>query len=91
MVKNLILTLTIAASVVGCVDDGFNQTKNRLVIVEEMKTTEIAQSPNSEYKYVVRTSDGAVWLVECMSREAKITAKAMIFPAFNSNSSLNVD
>lgn len=85
MIKNLILTLTIAASVVGCSGDGFNQTKIRQAIVDEMKTTEIIQSPNSEYKYIVRTSDGAVWLVECMSREAKITAKAMLFPAINSN------
>lgn len=85
MIKNLILTLTIAASVVGCGDDGFNQTKLRQVIVDEMKTTEIVQSPNNEYKYIVRTPDGAIWLVECMSREAKITAKAMLFPAINSN------
>ena len=85
MIKNLILTLTIAASVVGCGGDGYNQTKIRQVIVDEMKTTEIIQSPNSEYKYIVRTSDGAVWFVECMSREAKITAQAILFPAINGN------
>jgi len=63
---------------VGCSTDGYNQTKLWAAIVDEMKTTEIV--PVDTYEYVVRTPDGSVWIVECMSRkEAKITSKVMIF------------
>lgn len=65
----------------GCgSSDGYNKTKLRNYITTEMKTTEIMAVPNYEYTFIVRTKDGAVWFVECMSKDAKITAKAMIFP-----------
>lgn len=81
MIKKILIGLAMIVLLAGCQGDGFNQTKLRQVIVDEMKTTEIVQAPNQDYKYIVRTPDGSIWLVECMGRDAQITAKALLFPA----------
>ena len=82
MIKKLLIVLAMIIPIAGCSrGDGWNQTKLRQAIVEEMKTTEIVRYPDNDYKFIVRTPDGAVWFVEMMGTKAEITAKALLFPA----------
>lgn len=82
MIKKLLIVLAMIIPIAGCSrGDGWNQTKLRQAIVDEMNTTEIVRYPDNDYKFIVRTPDGAVWFVEMMGTKAEITAKALLFPA----------
>ena len=82
MIKKILIGLAMIVPIAGCERvDGWNQTKLRQAIVDEMETTEIVRYPDNDYKFIVRTPDGAVWFVELMGPKAEITAKSLLFPA----------
>lgn len=60
----------------------FNSLACRQAVMEEMKTTDVLNLEGSKYKFLVRTEDGAVWIVETMNGSSpKITLKTLIFKA----------
>lgn len=73
-----LLTMPLAT---GCSQDGYNEAKVRQAIIQEFKTTDVAQVPNTKWRYIVRKTNGEVWVAEVMGAKAEVTASTLIFPA----------
>jgi len=78
--KSLIGLSLLTAGLGGC-GDGFNETKLRQAVIDEFKTVDVAKAPGREYTFIVRTSDGSVWIAETMGTDAEVTARAILFAA----------
>ena len=77
----LLIGLSLLTAVLGGCGDGFNETKLRQAVVDEFKTADVAKAHGEDYVFIVRTPDGAVWIAETMGKDAKVTAKAILFAA----------
>lgn len=78
--KRTLILLSVAVVLCGC-GDGMNQTKVREAVRVHFGTTEIAPAPNSQWEYIVRATNGAIWYVECHGAKAEVTAKTQLFPS----------
>jgi len=75
--KTHILLLTVLLLTSGCVGDS-GLCRNDVAM--EMNTSDVTQAPGRNYGFIARTKDGAVWYVETLGADNKITYKSLIFP-----------
>lgn len=77
--KHLFLAFPLAFVLSAC-GQAFNNTACRQAVVEEMKTTDVANVPGKDFSFIARTSDGSVWIVETMSSKTPdVTTKTQLF------------
>jgi hypothetical protein len=77
MLKRWWLFAAVSLFCAGC-GDGYNAAKCRQAVVEKYGA-EVQALPNNKYHLLARSTNGAIWYVECMGSEAKPTTEAMMF------------
>lgn len=75
-------TIFIVAAILltGC-GPGMDASKVRAQVSEDFKGCDISPLPGASWKFIVRTRDGSVRLVEYMATDLSITANAELIPA----------
>jgi hypothetical protein len=79
--RKLIAIAAIVVGLTGCTYSAYNTDKCRESVMLELDTSDVLPTKGQKFRFLARTKDGAVYIVETLSSDStKVTSKAMIFP-----------
>lgn len=83
----IILAVLLLVALAGC-GPGYQQIKCYQAVSEEFPGGQVWELPDSNYRFIVRDREGALWYVRTMNRGPEVSDRVLLFPAANRSESI---